>query len=229
VKHDLVDYLYFDTQQLDEMVGLKERVKNYSLAEKYYLEGTFSNNIYGEPLLALNMLTQAIDLVPDDYRYREEAASINLALTRQPHLPEAQLLAHLDNAIEHLEVMVQRHPTSAFDWNNLGFVYMNRGVLDKAEDAFRRAIERQPEYPLPHIYLASVFAGRGDAGAAEDELFKALDYFPHEMEALYRLGILYLVTNRFSDAQDAFEKIVKIDPDYRDVAARLKTLNDTTK
>lgn len=225
VKHDLLDVLQFDTQLVDEMTFLKERVRDYSLAEKYYLEGAFANNFYGEPLLALNMLTQAIDLVPDDYRYREEAASINLALTRQASMPEDQLIVHLDNAIAHLEVMVAENPNSAFDWNNLGFVYMNRGLLDKAEAAFTKAIELEPEYPLPRIYIASVYAGRGKAEAAEKELQTALKFFPHEPEAWYRLGILYLVTNRNDKAQKAFEKVVAIDPSYRDASLQLERLS----
>ncbi len=226
VKQNPLDLVNFGQLQVDEMTQAKQRIRDYSLAEKYYLEGAFSNNIYGEPFLALNMLRQAIDLIPDDYRYREEAASINLALTRQPGLSEAQLLTHLDNAIGHLEVMVRQHPTSAFDWNNLGFVYMNRGLLDNAEAAFLRAIALAPDYPLPHIYIASVYAGRGDAEAAERELYTALEFFPNELEALYRLGILYTVTHSEDKAKRMFEQIVALDPDYRDAAVRLKNLQN---
>ena len=229
VKFDLVDRLYFDEQQLDEMVAFKEQVRDYSAAEKYYLQGVFSHNFYNEPLLALNMLTQAIDIIPDDYRYREEAASINLALSQNPGLEEELFLTYLDNAIEHLELMVEKNPQSAFDWNNLGFVYMNRGFLDKAEQAFRQAIELEPEYPLPRVYLASVYAGRGEADAAEQQLLTALEYFPKELEAYYRLALIYEYTNRFDKAIDAFRQIMHIDENYRDTSARLERLEKIAK
>ncbi|MBN1481227.1 hypothetical protein EH223_02470 [candidate division KSB1 bacterium] len=226
VKHDLVERLVFDQHYLKDMTKIKEKVRQYSLAEKYYLEGVFSKNFYQEPLLALNMLTQALDLVPDDYRYHEEAASINLALAQQSGVAEDHLPIYLDNAIEHLERMLEKNPDSAFDWNNLGFVYMNRGLLDRAEDALSRAIDLAPENPLPRIYLASLYAGRGEVGAAENQLLTAIRAFPKELEAYYRLGLIYELTNRFDAAIAQYEKITKLDDSYRDAKIRLVRLEN---
>jgi tetratricopeptide (TPR) repeat protein len=223
-KRDPADHLLFDTEPPEEIARVQTRVRDYSRAEKYYLEGVFSNNFYGESLLALNMLTQANQLIPDDYRYHEEAAAINLAVARQMDLPDDQLLIHLDNAVEHLKVMLARYPQSAFDWTNLGLIYLNRGFLDKAEQAFTTALNVAPEYPLPRIYRASVFAGRGDAESAEAELLKALYYFPKEVEAFYRLALLYEFTDQSLKAISMFENLLDIDSDYRDASVRLARL-----
>lgn len=226
VKQDLADRLVFDRHDLDDKTIIEEKVRQYSLAEKYYLEGVFSNNFYQEPLLALNMLTQAVDLIPDDYRYHEEAASINLALAQQIDMPNDLVSAHLDNAIEHLRYMLEKNPASAFDWNNLGFVYLNRGVLDEAEKALHKAITLAPENPLPRIYLASIYAGRGSVKAAEKQLHTAIAAFPKELEAFYRLGLIYELTNRFDQAIVQYNKIVKLDDSYRDVKIRLLRLKN---
>ncbi|MBN1465858.1 fused MFS/spermidine synthase [candidate division KSB1 bacterium] len=222
VKHDLADRLVGAAD--GGMIDCRERVRNYNLAEKYYLQGVFANNFYGESLLALNMLTQALDLIPDDYRYHEEAAGINLAIARQTDLTKDAFMTFLDNAIEHLNAMIARYPNSAFDWNNLGFAYMNRGQLEEAETAFTRALALAPENPLPRIYRASIYAGRGDAAAAEAELTQVIAHFPHELEAYYRLGLIYEFTNRMDKAISTLEKIVSRDAGYRDTTTRLARL-----
>ncbi|MBN1561948.1 fused MFS/spermidine synthase [candidate division KSB1 bacterium] len=222
VKHDLADRL-FDQEDFD-IETMRDQVRQYNLAEKYYLQGVFAKNIYQEPLLALNMVTQALRLIPDDYRYHEEAASINLSIAQQNDLGQDALMTFLDNAIEHLTAMIERYPDSAFDWNNLGYTYMNRGLLGEAESAFTRALELAPENPLARIYRASIIAGRGDAATAEAELLRVIDYFPQELEAYYRLGLIYEFTNRFDKAIATFAELAARDGGYRDVAIRLQRL-----
>lgn len=224
IKQDLVDRLYFDKERLDEMTAIKKRVRDYSSAEKYYLEGVFARNIYNQPLLALNMMTEALKLEPNDYRYHEEAASINLELAQGQAQSDEELATFLNNAIDHLQVMTTAWPGFAFDWNNLGYVYMNRGQLEKAQSAFRTAIKLEPKLPLPRIYLASILGGQGHLDQAEELLRAALDNFPDEIEAWYRLGLVYEFMGRKKEAREAFENVVQRKKNYRDAAVRIRHL-----
>ena len=55
----------------------------------------------------------------------------------------------------------------AMAWTNLGVAHMYRGHLDRAEDCWRRAIERDPDYPLPYFNLSAVATVRGDEEGAD--------------------------------------------------------------
>lgn len=224
IKTDLVDRLIFRDEGLEEMVSIKRQVADYAAAEKYYLEGVFARNIYNEPLLALNMITEALKLQPDDYRYREEAASLNLFLAGQPDVPQKDAAIFMDNAIGHLWAMTAAHPIFAFDWNNLGYALMNYGNLDEATAAFEKAINLAPDYPLPRIYLASIIGGRGHLDDAEHHLRIAVENFPDELEGWYRLGVVYELMSRRTEAIEAYENIIKRNASYRDVTRRLRHL-----
>jgi spermidine synthase len=221
-KTNLSKRLSFTNKTEDEKQSLMQQVANYSLAEKYYLEGAFAENMYNQPLLALNMLTQALQLQPNDYRYHEEAASVNLILAQQERLSEKERNIFLDNSIAHLEAMTIAVPDFAFDWNNLGYVYMNRGRLADAERAFRRAIELAPDNPMPRNYLASIVGGRGELAEAESLLKAAIHDYPDEVESYYRLGLVYELMKKPQDAHDAFMQAVSRDPSYRDAYQKLQ-------
>lgn len=228
-KTDLSSRLFFDDQTEGERQSFIQQVTSYSLAEKYYLEGAFAQNMYNQPLLALNMLTQALQLQPRDYRYHEEAASIDLVLAQQGPLSAQERNIFLDNSIAHLEAMTNIAPGFAFDWNNLGFVYMNRGHLAEAEKAFRRAIDLSPENPMPRNYLASIVGGRGELAEAEMLLKTAIHQYPDEVESYYRLGLVYELMKKPQDARDAFAQVVIRDPSYRDACQRMQNMGGLTK
>jgi hypothetical protein len=57
--------------------------------------------------------------------------------------------------------------------NNIGVVHLENGKLELADAAFRSALERDRDYPVPHFNLALVAAKRGDQAAMESELAEA--------------------------------------------------------
>lgn len=224
LKRDLTHRLTFKYENLQEMVDIKERVSRYAEAETYYLQGVFSQNFAGEPLLALNMLTEALNLQPNDYRYHEEAASINLFLAQQTTLSDSETRTFLENTVEHLEAMVGEYPNFPQDWTNLGFVYMNRGDLEQAKEAFYRAIDLAPELPMPRVYLASILGGEGYLDEAEQQLLTAVKHFPDEIEAYYRLGLVYELKRQPEEARQAYQEVVHRQETYRDAFQRLRRL-----
>jgi spermidine synthase len=223
-KTSLSNRLFFNGMPEDAQQTWKQRVADYSLAENYYLEGAFAQNMYNQPLLALNMLTQALQLEPNDYRYHEEAASVNLVLAQQEPLSDKERNVFLDNSITHLEAMIAAAPSFAFDWNNLGFLFMNRSRLADAEKAFQRAIDLSPENPMPRIYLSSIVGSRGDLAGAELLLKAAIHDFPDEVESYYRLGLVYELMKKPQGARDAFAQVVARDPSYRDAYQRMQKI-----
>ena len=224
LKTSYVDNLAIDSDRWN-VNTVETRIEKYSEAETYYLQGVFARNLGGEPLPALNMITQALDLQPDDYRYHEEAASLNLFLAQQS-IEDSLRNVWLTNAREHLEDMIAFTPDFAFDWSNLGFVYMNKGFLAQAVQSFQKAIELQPEYPLPYIYLASIIGGQGYLDQAAEYILTALSFFPDLVEGWYRLGLIYQLKGDPEKARNAYEEVLEREPEYRDVSRRLGRLTE---
>jgi hypothetical protein len=61
----------------------------------------------------------------------------------------------------------------AMTLNNIGAASLPLGHIDKAEWAFRRAVEVDPHYPIPHFNLAVLATIRGDGVTARAELEQA--------------------------------------------------------
>lgn len=57
--------------------------------------------------------------------------------------------------------------------NNIGVIHLENGKLELASAAFRSALERDPQYAVPHLNLAVVAAKRDDRGAVDAELAEA--------------------------------------------------------
>jgi tetratricopeptide (TPR) repeat protein len=98
----------------------------------------------------------------------------------------------LDQALR-LAVRAVRLSPEAEVLDTLGFVRLQRGELDEAEDAFRTAVERSPDFATGRYHLGLTLARMGDVEGAGEALRAALDggAFPEAEQAraeLARLG-----------------------------------------
>lgn len=77
-----------------------------------------------------------------------------------------------NNAVEKpiLEKAVALCPEHAAAWNNLGLVYEQEGQFDKAEQAYRQALEYRPD-------LAAPLAGLGDIAMAQGRFQVAIQWY----------------------------------------------------
>lgn len=72
-----------------------------------------------------------------------------------------------------LEAVVAASPDSARAWRTLGVASLQAKNLDRAEAAFRKALELEPDSPVAMYNVGVVFAVRGDADQAFEWLAKA--------------------------------------------------------
>lgn len=98
------------------------------------------------------------------------------------------------------------------DWGV--FLSLN-GFPDKAEQAYRKAIELDPEDSLIWISLGLLLhthMNRFDE--AEDAYRKAVEIDPKFTLAWYGLGCLLNFQNRFTEAEEACRRAIDLDPNY---------------
>jgi hypothetical protein len=69
-------------------------------------------------------------------------------------------------------------------YNNMGVVYLSRGELDKAEEAFKKCLRIKPDTGMAYFNLYRVYKARGENKKAAENLKKAKKYDPK------RVGII---------------------------------------
>ena len=94
----------------------------------------------------------------------------------------------------------------------LGILYGEAGEKERAEAAYERALELDPENAPAHNNLGNLYKGNGDYEAAESAYNKALEILPNYPEALINLADLYGKTNRLPEALELYERILPLSP-----------------
>lgn len=109
------------------------------------------------------------------------AVGVGCASRKQAVQPEPSLQAAMARmqandmvgAASILKEVVQKQPRNGRAWRNLGLAQLKLKALDRSADAFRRALEVEPDVPTPLLQLAAISALRQDKEAAFDWLAKA--------------------------------------------------------
>jgi tetratricopeptide (TPR) repeat protein len=86
--------------------------------------------------------------------------------------------------------------------------------LAKAEEAFKRALEKAPSFGLAIYNLGAVYDRQGRVDEAILQLEKIAPYNPNEPVLMFELGLLYLRDDRHDDALVAMRRAVLLSPTY---------------
>lgn len=127
----------------------------------------------------------ALDEKSPDCRLKEAEAFVRKTIAAAPEHRDAKnalgvILIHLgryDDAITVLkpltEDLIYASPESA--WGNLGWAYLQRGNVDEALDALRRAVAVQPLFCVGQYRLGLALEKKGDLASARDAFTKAVE------------------------------------------------------
>lgn len=105
-------------------------------------------------------------------------------------------------------------PRDAAGLQSLAQVAMSRHDYAAAEEAYKKilAIEPQNTTALNEYAYAATYAGHFDDGAAALKRYHAMR--PKDANALDSLGDISLLTNRYKEAEAAYNEARKINPDF---------------
>ncbi|MDK1117269.1 MAG: tetratricopeptide repeat protein [Anaerolineae bacterium] len=125
-----------------------------------------------------------------------------------------QGLGQSDIAIEILEDSLNGYgEDDPFVYENLGLQYLEMGEYKKAEDAFRTALEIEPEFFSSWWNLAEVYKFQDDLPGAISIIEEGLEENPDSHELNESLGWMYLDNGENNQAIGAFERAIELDPD----------------
>ena len=188
-------------------------------------------------LLAEQEVRKALDQSPEDPRYYELLALIYQAQGRIRLADEAYRVAlqkddvapstlvnystlllirdRPDEAINlaHQALKNPGYGKPALAHTNIGLAYLKKGVLLRAEEHFRTALEYEPSLPEAHHNLGLVYARSGKRSKAILSFREAIRSRPAYTEAHASLGQMLLQDGRPEEARDAFERVIDLAPD----------------
>ena len=108
-------------------------------------------------------------------------------------------------AIAALNLLIQRHPDNAIDYNNRGLVYFQNGEGRKAVCDFNKALQLNPRLASAFNNRANYYADIGDLEAALTDYENALDLNPSYVRAWINRGITLRELGEYTEAIDNFE------------------------
>jgi len=114
---------------------------------------------------------------------------------------------------------------SAKGWNNLGELLLKTGAVDKAIEAFLKAIEREPTFGRAFFNLARAHAAAGEYGESVPFYEKGIALLENDRdkaEAWNGLGNAYRKMNDYDKAISAYQKAVVLADEKVDLLTRAR-------
>jgi tetratricopeptide (TPR) repeat protein/TolB-like protein len=106
----------------------------------------------------------------------------------------------------------------SFAYNGLGWVYLRKGELEKAREAFERYVAQLPNQAAPLISLGDFHLIVGNYDQAETNLKRAADIEPDFSLTSDLLGETYLETGRYNQALRSYERCILLAPNQTEQA-----------
>jgi tetratricopeptide (TPR) repeat protein len=118
----------------------------------------------------------------------------------------------LRKAIEHMEALTRLQPSDLDSWQVLGRLYKMNNQAQKAEEAFKKVLNVDPDSKSGLSSLAQLYFEQGDYEGAV-ELLKRIPEGDRDAPLLGMLGYAYSETHDYSAAVSTYEKALAQDPD----------------
>jgi type IV pilus assembly protein PilF len=147
---------------------------------------------------------------------------LTAAAERRPNDPKIQYMLGVGyderglevDALAHYQRALQLKPDYSEVNNALGSYYARKGMNDKAEEEFKKALANPfyetPQYPLYNLGL--LYEQRGDTDEAMRVYSQALRLAPTYGIVYYRMGLILEKANQADKALEAYGLAIKYDP-----------------
>jgi tetratricopeptide (TPR) repeat protein len=138
---------------------------------------------------------------------------------------QARRLGSNENAEKTLRKGLKLNPESAQLSHFLGHVLERRGQYEKAEIAYRRAIDLDSTVPASWTCLGKfLYVRLGRSREAEDAFRKAIDIDPNSEFALDEFGDFLVRLERFEEAEMFYRRAINLSPPYAPACSGLASL-----
>ncbi|MDO8675320.1 MAG: tetratricopeptide repeat protein [Candidatus Omnitrophota bacterium] len=127
------------------------------------------------------------------------------------------------------EKLVKTAPDSYRVINNLGMEYANKGIHDKAETIYLKAIALNPENPVAYHNIAGTYRDTGRTALALENFKKAIALDPRFIFSYRSLAQLYFQLGNWEEAKKYLEVVARSDPEDQSVQQALRMINEALR
>jgi tetratricopeptide (TPR) repeat protein len=213
-------------QLLVGMGDIETSREQYDAAEKYYRQAANQGKGQAFPLLRLGALqaerknfsaarqtfTDLLQADPDVHAAAEGLVALDIAEN------------HSEKALEWAKQRSESRPEDAPAADLFGRTALFLKKTDVAEEAFREAQRRAPNWAVPSARLADLYISTGRKDAALTESRAALERNPESIPEALLLGQLLQLTGEKAEAEEIYRDLLKRRPDLLPAANNLAYL-----
>lgn len=127
----------------------------------------------------------------------------------------------IDRALTEATKFVQAYPRSDQGWGLLGWIYLKKDDLTKAEECFDKALSLNPRWDNAHVGKGAMYRKLGDNAKARASYLKAISIVPNNAEAYGSLLVIELLEGNNESAIAYGEKAWALRKDSASIAANL--------
>ncbi len=120
-----------------------------------------------------------------------------------------RLMNNNQNALQYLNILIEKNLAAAKDWHTLGCIYEDMRVWDKAAHAFSQAVEKSARKSQYVFHLGRVEEKVGNMQNAENMYNEALLQNKSLIDAVAAKGQLLYQKGAYREAVACFEKCLK--------------------
>lgn len=120
-------------------------------------------------------------------------------------------LGYFEEAEKEFEWAINLNPKDFAPYNLLAINYSEWGKLDKAVDAWKRAVALNPHHVL-YFSLGSAYKKLGKLEEAAQAFEKSIEIKPTFVQSLYELGTIRFTQGRNQEAAELLRRVLAIDP-----------------
>ena len=170
----------------------------------------------GRSTEARTHLEQAANALP--YYYPAQYTMGQLLTQLGQHEQAKYYLAQADSArvifqqINLTEQAINRYPTQASYWVQLGKLYHKAQMFDRATQAFTRALSVEPNHFDAQFELAKLMMAAGNTPGAIQGFQYLLSTDSTHIEVRLSLGLAFAITGNCADAKRAWETVLSYQP-----------------
>lgn len=173
--------------------------------------------------LILSKAYRALDKRNKEFEYAENAVEANVNSTEaQINFGWAKSSAYgFFRGERHFIHLIRKFPLTVEYRQALGEYYFENERPDKAKNTFEILLSHEPDFKPAYIYLGRIHSSKGAMQQNEEELDRADKYFlkaslldPSDPEPLFRLGLVSMEKEKYSDAETQFERVLGINSRY---------------
>lgn len=116
-------------------------------------------------------------------------------------------------------------PTNARYWSQLGYLYSLIKDSIRTVDAYRKALELNPENTPDRINLGNFYREQGKFSEAKNEYRKALEVDPQFWPAYFNLALVFTDARQIDSAIITYQKCINLNPENAEAYFNLGTLH----